>query len=215
MNEKNLFFLLVIICLLFLSFSAKAQKLKIFKSYARLSRPEKCWVIKHPFIAKRVLKLSLYARQQTDSLKHIKYLDADDNGGQLDAFRHSYWMALLAQKISCRKALALGKAHEKGNYLDFKHKRLEDGTLPDKISSEMDLCNNKEGVCIGRFYGIADKFKLRDIVIDSLKAGKMKIIKKNISGGFLDKDNNIIPLDSLTMRWINAKCLVNSDYLRH
>ena len=51
--------------------------------------------------------------------------------------------------LNPHKAYRLGKAHEKGNYLDYKKHRLEEGSIPDKISSDMDLCNNLKGIEIG------------------------------------------------------------------
>ena len=69
----------------------------------------------------------------------------DNNGGKLDAFKHSYWMARLTQGIGKRAAFRLGKAHEKGNYQTYQRRRLEDGLLPDKPSTDMDLYNNNIG----------------------------------------------------------------------
>ena len=59
-------------------------------------------------------------------------------------------MARLTQGIGRRAAYSLGKAHEKGNYQTFKNRQLEDGILPDKPSSEMDLYNNQIGISIGK-----------------------------------------------------------------
>jgi len=43
-------------------------------------------------------------------------LDGDASGGQVDAFRHAYWMARLHQEIGKRAAFSLGKSHEKENW---------------------------------------------------------------------------------------------------
>ena len=84
--------------------------------FKKLSCPEKRWVIFHPFVAKKALKVSLEAREITAEIKQQKLLVGTGNGDQIDAFRHTYWMARLAQEIHWRKANRLGKAHEKGNY---------------------------------------------------------------------------------------------------
>src|SRR5437763_1189417 len=110
--------------------------------FGKVSCPEKWWAFTHPFIACKAYKLSVKAMEATKEMMKDSTIDHDSNGGQLDAFRHSYWMALLSQKISPRKAKRLGKAHEKGDYLNFKKHRLEDGLLPDSMASVMDLCNN-------------------------------------------------------------------------
>ena len=139
-------------------------------------------------------------------------MDGDANGGKVDAFRHAFWMTLLSQKMRWRKAYRLGKAHEKGNYLDYKKHCLEDGAFPDKVSSDMDLWNNNIGLQIGATNKGISSDSLKSIVIEHIRNGKMKIIKKNIQGQFLDINENIIESDSLKGKWENQKILINSDY---
>lgn len=189
-----------------------------FKQFWNVSRYERCWAIKHIFVAKKAWNISQYVRQVTDSVAKSGILDGDINGGQVDAFRHAFWMAMLTQNMSYHKAFRLGVAHEKGNYLDYKKHRNEEGQLPDKISSDMDLCNNNIGIEIGREAKAqnpaisADSIKL--IVIKYILNGKMKVIKKNKEGAFLDANDNIIKADSLVGKWENEKVLVSSDYVR-
>ncbi|MCB0410358.1 MAG: hypothetical protein KDD29_09065, partial [Flavobacteriales bacterium] len=173
-----------------------------------LSCPEKWWVIGHPFVAKKALKISLEARQKTDSIQQNKILIGEGNGDPIDAFRHAYWMAKLTQTIGERKARKLGIAHEKGNYRDFKIGNKEDGTLPDKISSEMDLLNNEVGIKIGKELAII----LAQKVVEEVKQGNCKIIKKDKQGIFLDSEGNMIPKENLIGKWENNKCLVESNY---
>jgi len=182
------------------------------QQFKKLSRPEKCWVIKHIFVAKKAWKITQYVRLQTDSIQKTNILDGDANGGKVDAFRHAFWMASLSQKIRWRKAYRLGKAHEKGNYIDYKKHRLEDGTFPDKVSSDMDLWNNNIGLQIGKTNKGISSDSLKNIVIEYIQNGKMKIIKKNIQGQFINFEGNIIENDSLKGKWENQKVLVNSDF---
>ena len=49
-------------------------------------------------------------------MKLSPLLDKDPSGGQVDAFRHAYWMARLNEEIGKNAAKSLGKAHEKENY---------------------------------------------------------------------------------------------------
>jgi hypothetical protein len=177
--------------------------------FKKLSCSEKRWVIFHPFVAKKALQLSLEARTVTAELKQQKLLKVTGNGDQLDAFRHTYWMARLAQEIHWRKAKRLGKAHEKGNYQQFKKGKLEDDVLPNKISSEMDLFNNE----IGLNFGKSNKEKeLKNEVIKLVKEGKCKILKTDADGNFLDENNKIIPIEEFKGKWENRKVLVDSDY---
>ena len=181
------------------------------ESFSKLSSPEKWWVVFHPFKAKKAMKISKDAIQVTDSIKQTLLLDKDKNGGKLDAFKHSFWMARLSQKIGKNAALSLGIAHEKGNYKTYKKGKLEDGLLPDKPSSEMDLFNNKVGVKIGSENNFSSREKITEIVISEIKNGKMKIIKKDNQGNFLTCDGKIISKELIKGNWENDKCLIFSN----
>jgi hypothetical protein len=177
------------------------------KSFKELSCPEKWWLIGHPFVAKKALKVSQLARLKTDSIKENNILKGVGNGDQVDAFRHTYWMASSTQAIGQRKAKRLGIAHEKGNKRDFKKGNKEEGSLPDKISSEMDLFNNEVGIKIGK----ENPEKLTQTIIEEVKKGSCKIIKTDKQGNFLDCQGNVIPLEYLKGKWENNKCLVWSN----
>jgi hypothetical protein len=181
------------------------------KQFFKLSTPEKYWVIFHPFKAKRAFYVMQEALKTTDSISKIDLIGKDLNGGQLDAFKHSYWMARSSQAIGEIASRKLGKAHEKGNYKSFKKGKNEDGFLPDQPSSEMDLYNNEIGLKIAKKYPDQSKFEIILTVIDEVKSGSMKILKKDCIGNFLTCDKEIIPKDSLIGYWENKKCLVDSD----
>ena len=198
-------FSILVFLFMILSVSAQDSKMKKFK---QLSGPEKCWVLWHPFVAKKALEISEEARKATAIVKKNKMLKGSGNGGQVDAFRHTFWMVKLTVEIGWRRARRLGNAHEKGNYRDYKKRKLEDGATPDKVSSEMDYFNNAVGIRIGK---MTTDLNLKEIVVNTVKAGGCKIIKSDQSGNFLDVEGNVIPLDSLKGKWENEKCLVNSN----
>lgn len=199
------YFTLLIITIFTVSCSASLKA-----SYKNLSAPEKTWVTLHPFKAKRAYAISKEAERVKDSIKQTNIIGKDNNGGHLDAFKHSYWMARVAQELGKNTAKSLGKAHEKGNYKDFKKRQLEDGMLPDLPSTEMDLHNNSIGILVGKHNKKATKQQLITVLLDSLKQGKLKILLKDKNGRFLDCDKKVIPLDSLKHRWKTNKCLVPS-----
>ncbi len=184
------------------------------QAFRKLSCPEKRWVIFHPFIAKKTYKLSLESRAAAKEMIKDSLLDGDENGGQVDAFRHAYWMALLSQHICWRKALNLGKAHEKGNFLDFKKGRMEEGALTDSVSSAMDLFNNKIGITIGRANKNISEEGLKKVVCDAILSGKMSMIRKNRNGDAFDCDGNQLDLKKYEHQWSIPKCLVKSDSRR-
>ena len=117
-------------------------------------------------------------------------------------------MANLTLTIGSNKAKSLGNAHEKGNYKDYKKRKLEDGVIPDKVSSEMDYFNNNVGINIGE---MTTDFDLKGHVVEVVKEGRCKIIKTDSSSNFLDIEGNIIPPEILKGKWENEKCLVNSN----
>ncbi len=180
-------------------------------SFFKLSTPEKYWVIFHPFKANRAFNISNDAIKTTDSIYNVDVLDNDKNGGQTDAFKHSYWIASLTQEIGEKAALKLGVAHEKGNFRAFKKGKLEDGNNPDQPSSEMDLYNNEIGSKIALKNPDLSKMLLIETLITKIKAGKMKVLKKDDSGNFLTCEGSVIHADFLVGKWENDKCLIPSN----
>jgi len=196
---------------LFLTVSLESYSQSKTKQFFKLSTPEKCWVIFHPFKAKRAFYIMQEALKTTDSISKIDLIGKDLNGGQLDAFKHSYWMARSSQTIGERASRKLGKAHEKGNYRSFKKGKNEDGFLPDQPSSEMDLYNNEVGLKIAKKYPNHSKFEIILTVTDEVQAGSMKILKKDCTDDFLTCSGEIIPKESLKGSWENKKCLIDSN----
>ncbi len=186
------------------------------KGFQNLSRPEKHWVMAHPFIAKKAFNCTERARFVTDSMQKNKILK-DGNGGQLDAFRHAYWMALLTQEIPSNKAEKLGKAHEKGNYCDWKEGMKEDSVRADSMMCAMDLKNNLSGIDIGKSFRndtASNKISLVEKVLQADKLGKLVIIKKNAAGQFVDETGRLIVLSQYQEKWFVPKVLVRSDYIQ-
>ena len=177
----------------------------------KLSRPEKWWVVCHPFVAKKAYNISREARTVSKEMEQDTLLDHDADGGQVDAFRHSYWMARLSQEICWRKAKSLGKAHEKGNYIDFKKKIAGEEIFSDSIAGAMDLYNNKTGIDIGTKNKMLAKVQLQELVRTKILAGEMKIILKDESGNSLDCNGNAIDLKQYSGKWNVPRCLVKSD----
>ncbi len=200
------YFLLIVILLL----SSCSPKLS--QSFKKVSKAEQTWAFFHPFKAKKAFLISKETERIKDSIAHIGVIGKDNNGGQLDAFKHSFWMASLTQRIGKNAALSLGKAHEKGNYKSFKKRQLEDGMLPDKPSSEMDLFNNSVGVKVGVQYKKESKKVIIQQLLKKLYQGKLRILNKDSLGNLLNCQNKIIPIDSLKHRWFTKKCLVPSNY---
>ena len=120
-------------------------------------------------------------------------------------------MALLSSHIGEKRAIWLGNAHEKKNKEDFEKGRLEDNTWVDEIAIKMDLTNNEFGARIGRFCRNCSDQKLLQTVIEALEHGELKIIKQNVKGEFLDKNNQIILEEKWVGTWQNERELVPSN----
>ena len=184
---------------------------KLKQSFSKLSKSERTWVVFHPFKAKKAYQISREALITTDSIAKENVIGKDINGGQLDAFKHSFWMARSAQSIGKMAALSLGKVHEKGNYESFKKRKLEDGLLPDKAASDMDLYNNIVGAALGKKYKKSSKETIINHLLDSIHHGKLRMLKKDNAGNFLDCQGQIIPIDALKGKWENNKCLIPTN----
>lgn len=180
-------------------------------SFRSLSAPEKRWVIFHPFIAKKSWHLTQQARAETKLVTNDSRLDGDSNGGQVDAFRHGYWMALLSREICWRKARSLGKAHEKGNFRSFKKHTLEDSALPDSMASVMDAFNNAFGIEQSRTQKALPDSALKEAIIQAILNGKLRILWKNTDGRFLDCKGDVVPDPVILFSWSQVRCLVPSD----
>ena len=203
---RNIFMLLLLIIPLL----AESQS-RLMHSFFQLSSPEKIWTIGHLFISKKAWNITVRTRFVTDSLQKEGIPDRDPSGGKLDAFRHSFWMATLTEKIGVRKALSLGRAHEKGNYHDFKRNRFEEGDIPDKAASEMDLFNNKIGVGIGSALKGTNEKLVVDSVLRAIATGRMLIVLKDSLGRSCDSLLNPIPNSELHGKWITPRLLVPSN----
>ena len=180
--------------------------------FLSLSCPEKRWVVTHPFIASKAMRLSEQAKSEANSMLGTPYLDHYSNGGKLDAFRHCYWMALLCMEMNWRKARKLGKAHERGNKRDFKKGALEEGYLPDKISITMDLWNNEVGIRIGREDTSLSSAAVKENVIKAIQRGECKIIRRDVMGNFLDCNGMILQENEWIGMWENNRCLIPSNH---
>jgi len=180
------------------------------QSFKNLSAPEKRWALLHPVKAKKAAIITKQVQKDVDSIKQTGIIGSDNNGGTLDAFKHAYWMALLSKSIGIKNALKIGRAHEKGNYLQFKKRQQEDAILPDSVSCEMDLFNNTVGAHIYGNCKTTDNITIQKKLLVALKEGKLKVIKKDTSGAFLTCDGSIILLSEWKGKWAIPKCLISS-----
>lgn len=180
------------------------------KSFLKLSCPEKKWVVFHIFKAKGAYNISLDVTNKTKELINDTTLDGDINGGQLDAFRHCYWMAKITQKYGWRTARSLGKSHEKGNYIDYKKHRTEEGTFPDAQACQMDYLNNDAGIELGKnSAGLNDEeiiLKIKEMIL----SGKLYVIKKDKAGNYLTCSGELITEEELKGKWETPKCVLPS-----
>lgn len=196
---------LIVVLAILISTQISAQ------GFSDLGGAEKVWVLFHPFSVNKAKKISKKALAITDSVSNQEAWLRIDAGGRKDAFRHGIWMAMMASEIGLKRALWLGKAHEKKNTKDFEKGNLEDGAIPDKKSVEMDLFNNQIGVNIGSQNKKTANDKLIQFVLNSLKQGEFRIIKMDENGNSIDSLGNIIPRETWEGEWENARILRSSN----
>lgn len=196
------------VVLLFISIGSQAQK----SQWAKLGCAEKVWVLLHPFSANKARKITNRSLESLDSLK-LKYSFGNtQSGSKFDATRHAYWMSLLAANIGDKRALWLGRAHEKKNKKDFERATKEDGLLPDSVAIEMDLFNNKIGAAYGDTCKKCSDSELLKAIILALEKGELLYIKQDDDGNFLDAENKIIPKSEWSGKWQNNRLLVPTNY---
>lgn len=146
-----------------------------------------------------------------EETKKNNLLDAFENGGKRDAFRHTFFMAAFAQKIKTKKIRKLGIAHEKGNYTHFLKNIKEDGELADSLSTVMDLKNNELGFKIGSANKKKDLSGLKDLATEEIKKGEAVYFKRNSSGQYLNCNGEIILLENYKNKWFIPKCLIPTN----
>jgi len=183
--------------------------------FSELSRPEKWWVFTHPFSAGRALDISIHARKISEKLEDHPKLDGDSRGGQIDAFRHAYWMALMTIELNERRAWRLGYDHEKGNKLQYKRKRgVFEGPLPTAADCTMDMHNNEAGIAIGLKYPDASREELQEIILEKLLDGHFIMLKKDLENNLLDCDGNPVLREEYYHSWEIPVCLVPTSFER-
>jgi hypothetical protein len=199
------------LCLfLFMLSAAGASAQSTLHKFKRLSRPEKCWVLAHPFRAEKAMKITAEVLSTVDSVKASGSIGSDIAGGKLDAFKHAYWMASLTVNIGRSRALRLGGAHERGNYIDYKRHRLEEKILPDSVSSEMDLRNNVNGADAVQPFEHISKEVIQKRILEKLAKGKLVVIKKDSQGNYLYCDGTPVNMNEWLGKWNIPKCLISS-----
>lgn len=187
---------------------ASAQHL--LKQYRALAKPEKRWVKRHVFVARKAFRISKQAEAHYRRALQDSLVTGPENGGLPDAFRHALWMAMLTQHIGKTKALRLGMAHEEANYEYFRQHRLEYGQLPDSVSRVMDLFNNEVGADLGVRMRKAGSDELQLHVLQLLRSGKLYILKTDSNGQWLSCDHQPVDYAKWQGRWNIPKCLVPS-----
>jgi hypothetical protein len=196
------------IVLIFFPFFSQSQSFT--KKFKSLSAPEKWWVLTHLSVAKKALIISEQARIVSKEMEKDSLLDHDADGGQVDAFRHAYWMAKLAQQMCWHKALKLGIAHEKGDYKRFKKHMYEENSFADSAASAMDLYNNKVGLETGCKNKLSDG-ELIILLRQKIINGEMKVIFKNSQRASVDCNGNIIDANLFRNKWDTPRCIVPSN----
>ena len=165
------------------------------------------WGICHPFIAIKVKNISKRSMFVTDSIGKKNVL-IGKSGGNLDAFKHSFWMARLAQNIKERKARRIGIIHEKVNYRQHKRALRKGKCVQDSTASLMDLKNNEEGIKIGANNKNITEQELIKKIIFAVENGEFFVVSKDEKGNYLNC-NGVIIINK-DCKWNKGRCLVKS-----
>ncbi|MBR4272737.1 MAG: hypothetical protein IKQ30_07860 [Bacteroidales bacterium] len=195
----------------FVTFTHSDAYAQFLESYKKLSIPEQQWVKRHPFAAFRTHKIADSVKTECQTRLNDADLDGDLNGGMVDAFKHTLWMALTAQKIGYEKALKLGQAHEDGNRLEYESDPTRARTPQDSIASRMDMLNNVVGARIGDSNPDASQKKIIELVKQAVMEGKCWKIKKKDKNIYIDADGKEIAIHDYDNNWAIPKVLIPSN----
>lgn len=211
---KGRFYTLVVFLLLLAGPALQVEACPKDKPWRSASRPERIWSATHPFKAKKVVRCARRAQFITDSLGQANVI-TDRNGGQLDAFRHAYWMALMINEgLGETTVRKIGERHERGNYIDFRKGKQEDSVRADSMMCVMDLRNNTSGIAIGKQYRDGDKkISLIELILKGIWNGELAIMSKNAKGEYLDRNGDVIVLSKYAGAWSIPKHIVKSDMI--
>ncbi|MCW3105266.1 MAG: hypothetical protein JWO09_3706 [Bacteroidetes bacterium] len=193
---------------IFILSSAPSVAQSALHKFRKLSRPEKCWVLAHPFRAKKAMRITAEVLAVVDTVKSSGIIGTDIAGGKLDAFKHAYWMASLSCGIGRKQAKKLGMAHEKGNYLQYKKRELEDSILPDSVSCLMDKKNNEAGLSAVRINPVSPLGNIKIMLLKKAEAGYLYTIKKDAKGNYVRCDDSPIDMNEWQGKWNIPKCLI-------
>lgn len=189
--------------------------LVLFPCYAftqhQISKYEKMWAVAHPIAAFKIKKKLPHAMSIYHEVRKSKILDTLENGGKLDAFRHTYTMAFLSKSIKVSKLRKLGVAHEKGNKWQYFKKELEFGERPDSLSCDMDLKNNELGFEIGTQNPQMIEEELKTTVIKVIQEGKAWYLKRNENYQYVDCEGKTLNLLDYSAKWAIPKCLIPTN----
>ncbi len=197
-------------CLFLISIAAGfAQDIK----FRKLSVYEKRWVLIHPIAAWKVKRAYTEIKPVYMQVKQQVLLDTFESGGKLDAFRHIYSMAFLAQRVAAHKLRKLGRAHEKGNWQDFIRQKSEEGERPDSLACVMDEYNNEIGLNCGKGYRRKELSAeaLKTCVIQLIRTGKAWYLKRDAAGHYVGCNNEPLDLQKYKDTWAVPKCLIPSS----
>lgn len=184
---------------------------QFMESYKKLSVPEQKWVKRHPWAAFITHKIADSVKAEANRRLKDADFDGDLNGGMVDAFKHTLWMALTAQKIGYDKALKLGRAHEDGNYLEYEADPVRKKTPQDSIASRMDMLNNIVGARIGANNPDATYNAIVAIVRQHVIEGKCWKIRKKDKNTYIDADGKPINIHAYDNSWVIPKVLIPSN----
>ncbi|MCC6182392.1 MAG: hypothetical protein IT237_11225 [Bacteroidia bacterium] len=184
--------------------------LPVAQAQHQIGKYEKRWAMLHAFAALRVKTRLKTAMTIYNEVKNQKVLDSFESGGTLDAFRHGFTMAYLAQKIKVKKIRQLGKAHEKTNQYYFYKNILEFNDRADSLACEMDLRNNELGFKIGDTHRKVSLDTLKLLIINEIRLGNAWIMKRNVQKQYLTCQNEIIVMENYKDIWYIPKCLIQS-----
>ncbi len=130
--------------------------MQIYDQWQHLTEDERNFIIKRPYTA--VILINSKKKAYAETTKRFGFNGRNDKS---DAFRHSYWSAIMARDLGYSQAEEFTTAHESS-------------PTNNPLEKKMDLHNNKIGLNIGRYGGSDDT--LAEKCVQALKRGQLYVL---------------------------------------
>lgn len=181
--------------MLLITFESSGAKLN-----SSFGRAEYFWALTHPLKISKAIEISKIVEVIVDSIERDSVFSGR-SGGNLDAFKHCLWSAMMSNEIGEKSARKLCYAHERTNKRDF----IKGKATSSYEHSLMDSLNNNIGLALPLSRKSLSQARMIEETVRLVKSGILYRLKSDGSDNYMDCNGNII---TITDQWQRNICLI-------